>query len=80
MLLAVRPLLITFLAARAHQFAQLVFDIQHSVAPIDDDELLVRLAAIVHAIAEPAEAVGDFSEPRRLLLPVNFFDVLDRIE
>lgn len=79
-LLAIRPLLVPFLAARAHNLGQLILNIKHPVAPINDYELLKSTTLIIHAVTQPAKSVGNLAKPRRFLLPVNFFYIFDSIE
>ena len=77
---SVGPFLVSFFAAWTYNFVQFISDIDHSVASVNDNKLLVGLATFVHAITKPAKSVRYFSEPRCLFLPVNFLNIFDCIK
>ena len=50
------------------------------VAPINDDQLLISRTPLIVTVGEPAKAVGNLSKPGSLILPVDLFHILDRVE
>ena len=50
------------------------------ISPWNDHQLLVQVALGILAVAEPTEAVPDFSIPSRLPLPGDLLYVLDSVE
>jgi hypothetical protein len=68
------------LAHGTHKFAQFILKFKNSVTAINYKKLLFGLAGFVKAIAEPTETVLYLTVPRRLIFPVNLFNVSKSVE
>lgn len=71
---------VRLLADGAAELGELLLQLEDAVASVDDEEVGLGLARFVLAVAEPVEAVVDLTVPRRLHLPVDFFDVPEQVE
>jgi hypothetical protein len=67
-------------AARAAQVEHLFLDGENAEAFIDDHELLESGAFRIVTVAEPGQTICDLTVPGRILLPVHFLNVLNRVE
>ena len=67
-------------AARAAQVEHLFLDGENTEAFIDDHELLESGAFWIVTVAEPGQTICNLTVPGRILLPVHFLNVLNRVE
>lgn len=67
-------------AARAPNLEHFLSDRENSIALVDHYKLLKGRAFWVMTVAQPREAIRDFSEPWSIILPIHFFDILNCIK
>ena len=67
-------------AARAAQVEHLFLDGENTEALIDDHKLLESWAFRIVTVAEPGQTICNLTVPGRILLPVHFLNVLNRVE
>lgn len=67
-------------ADRATELSELLLKLENAVAAIDNEELRVRLALLILAVAEPVKSFMHLPVPGRLNHPVHFLNVPQQIE
>ena len=64
----------------AAKLGQLLLQLEDAVAPIDDEELGMRLARLILAVAEPIQTFANLAIPGRLHHPVHLLNVPQQVE